>query len=82
MSRTSTAHPQGSPADEPDVVELAFALGQRITGEVPITPVDRETQRPTARCLMNPRPPSSVLDLGHSQIDLSLDGRTGLLPLA
>ena len=42
MNRTPTSRPQDSPDDEPDVLELAFALGQRVTGEVPITPEDRE----------------------------------------
>jgi len=42
MSRTSTAQPRAQSDDEPDVLELAFALGQRMTGEVPIAPEDRE----------------------------------------
>ena len=60
MSRTPTPQPQDSPDREPDVLELAFALGQRMIGEVPITPEDREP--PEANLPAEEEPEPSLVD--------------------
>lgn len=55
MGRVTRTPAQESPGD-PDVIQLAYLLVQRMTGEIPITPEDREPPETDCRTSDEPEP--------------------------